>query len=85
MDFAVIGVPAAAIIVAVIQLAKRYGLNSRWAALVSVGLGVILSVAVYLAGINPQFAVWLKVVMTGLLTGFGAAGIYSSQKALRGK
>ena len=85
MDFAVYGIPAAAIIVVLLQVCKHYGLASRWAVLVAIGLGVAFSVAVYLASISVEFAVWFKVAMAGLMTGLAAAGFYSGQKAVRGQ
>lgn len=85
MDFAVFGIPAAVVIVVLVQVFKQYGLQSKWAVLVAMGLGIGLSVCIYLASISVQFAVWFKVVMAGLMTGLAAAGLYGGQKALRGQ
>ena len=85
MDFAVFGIPAAVIIVVLVQVFKQYGLQSKWAVLVAMALGIGLSVCIYLASISVQFAVWFKVVMAGLMTGLAAAGLYGGQKALRGQ
>lgn len=83
MDFAVFGIPAAVIIVVLVQVFKQYGLQSKWAVLVAMGLGIAFSAAVYLASISVEFAIWFKVVMAGLMTGLAAAGLYGGQKALR--
>ena len=85
MDFAVFGIPAAVIIVVLVEVLKRYGLESKWAVLVAMGLGVVLSVCIYLASISIGFATWFKVIMAGLMTGLAAAGLYGGQKALRGQ
>ena len=85
MDFAVFGIPAAVIIVVLIEVLKRYGLESKWAVLVAMGLGVVLSVCIHLASISAAFAIWFKVIMAGLMTGLAAAGLYGGQKALRGQ
>lgn len=85
MDFAIFGIPAAVIIVLLLQVCKHYGLASRWAVLVAIGLGLAFSVAVYLATTSVEFAVWFQVAMAGLMTGLAAAGFYSGQKAVRGQ
>ncbi len=85
MELIVFGIPAAVIIVMLIELCKQYGLQSRWAVLVAIGLGVAFSIALYLASISVEFATWFKVVMAGLMTGLAAIGFYSGQKTLRGQ
>lgn len=80
-DLVVFGIPGAAIIVALIELAKSYGLPVKWAPLVAVVLGVGLSIVVYFAGINPQVAVWLKLVLGGVLCGLAAVGGYSGGRS----
>jgi len=81
-ELIVFGVPGAAIIVALVELAKRYGLNTRWAVLLAVGLGIALAVVVHLAQVQPQVAVWAQVVLGGLLLGLSASGLYSGGKAM---
>lgn len=78
----VFGVPGAAIIVALVELAKRYGLATRWAVLLAVGLGIGLAVIVQLAAIHPQGALWAQVVLGGLLLGLSASGLYSGGKVI---
>ena len=85
MDFAVLGIPAAVIIVVLVQVFKQYGLQPKWKVLLAMGLGVGLSVCIYLASISVEFAIWFKVVMAGLMTGLAAIGFYSGQKTLRGQ
>jgi|YelNatPaOPRAMG01_1025707.scaffolds.fasta_scaffold243524_2 hypothetical protein len=82
MDLVIYGVPAAVVIIAVVQLAKNSGLSSRWAAPLAVGLGLLLATAFKLD--SPAAGTWLQVEMAGLLSGLAAAGLYSGQKAVRG-
>ncbi len=80
-DLVVFGIPGAIIIVALIEFAKSYGLNSKWAPLVAVILGIGLAVIVHLAEINPQVAVWAQIVLGGILCGLAAVGGYSGTKS----
>lgn len=84
-DIIVFGVPGAVIIVALVELAKKYGLAAKWTVLLAVGLGVALAVIVQLAAIHPQVAVWAQVVLGGLLCGLAASGLYSGGKAITSK
>ena len=78
----IFGIPGAAIILVLIEIAKQYGLNSKWAPLLAIGLGVVLAVLMQLAEINPQLALWLKVAISGLLTGLSAVGLWSGGKTV---
>lgn len=72
-----VSVPA---ILAMVQLAKNVGLpTGKWAALLAVGLGILLKALEY--GVNtPATTVqgWLSAVAAGLLLGLGAAGVYDA-------
>jgi len=81
-DLIVFGVPGAVIIVALVELAKRYGLNARWAVLLAVVLGIVLAVVVQLAEVNPQVALWAQVVLGGVLVGLASSGLYSGGRAV---
>lgn len=75
------GVPAAGLIVALVELVKRStGLETRWAPLLAVVLGVVLAVAARLD--DPSRGTWLEMMLLGLLAGLGASGLYSGGKAL---
>lgn len=80
-DLVVFGIPGAIIIVALIEFAKQYGLNSKWAPLLAVILGIVLAVVVHLAAINPQVADWAQIVLGGILCGLAAVGGYSGTKS----
>lgn len=85
MDFVVFGIPAAVLIVVLVELFKQWGLQSRWAVVAAIMVGILLSVSNYLATIVPGFETWYEVVFAGVIAGLTAAGLYSGQKALRGK
>ena len=62
--------PAA--VLALVNLAKRFGITGPWATLLAVLLGVGLTVADYLLGADALYGA----IATGLILGLGAAGLY---------
>lgn len=81
----VAGVAGVVIIPLILQVAKHHGLDHRWTPAAALILGVLLSVLVHVSGASAVFATWLEVIVTGLMTGFASAGLYSGQKAVRGQ
>ncbi len=79
------GVPAVGLVIVLVELAKHYGLDARWAPLGAIGCGLVLAVLAKLATMWPAFDAWLQVGMIGLITGLIAAGLYSGVKATRGQ
>jgi VIT1/CCC1 family predicted Fe2+/Mn2+ transporter len=84
-ELVVFGVPAVGVIIALVALAKFYGMDAKWAPLLAIGVGSVLSVCNALVALIPGFEVWYQVLVAGLLAGLLACGIYSGQKALRGQ
>jgi len=82
-ELQIAGVSAVVIITLLVQMAKNHGLDSRWASLVAVGLGVLFAALVHVSSASIVFATWLDVIVSGLMTGFASAGLYSGQKAIR--
>lgn len=81
MELVVYSVPVAALIVGLVEMAKRsFRMSARWAAPLAVLLGVIFAAAAKLD--QPTMGTWLQVVVLGLLTGLSAAGLYSGGKAM---
>lgn len=79
MEFAVFGIPAAVLIVAIVQLLKsQLNIEGKWAILAAVVIGIVLSVANYAAKVVPGFAAWYEVVVAGLMAGLVACGIYDA-------
>ncbi len=67
-------------ILALVNLAKRFGLSGAWCALLAVILGVVLSVADALLAGRPV----LPASAAGLLLGLGAAGLYDVAATIGG-
>lgn len=84
MELALFGVPAALVIVALVELLKGQGLPTRYAAPVALGLGVSFGVIAKIASTNPEFAGWAEAVLVGVLAGLSASGLYSGSRAVRG-
>ncbi len=81
MDLVLYGIPAAGLIVALVEMVKRtVHLDTRWAPLLAVSFGVLLAVLAKLD--NPSAGTWLQVVLLGLLAGLSASGLYSGGRAL---
>lgn len=80
MDLVVYGIPAAAIIVAIVQMVKR--LFPQWSGrilvLVSLVTGVLLAVGVQLAFDYPSFDTWFRTVLGGLVVGLAASGLFDA-------
>lgn len=79
------GVAGVVIIPLVLQVAKHYGLDHRWAPAAALILGVLFAVLVHVSGASAVVATWAEVIVTGLMTGFASAGLYSGQKAVRAR
>lgn len=71
MDFTI----AVPIVLALVEVAKRSGLNSRWAPALSVALGLVL------LGIWGNEVDVLGNLLEGLVAGLSASGVYSGVKA----
>jgi peptidoglycan/LPS O-acetylase OafA/YrhL len=83
-EFVLGGVPIGGLILGLVQMFKQSGLPSRWAAPVSVLLGIIAYVTfAAVKGATPE-QWWLAVVM-GITVGLAASGLYSGTRAVRGR
>ena len=75
MDINVYDVALVPITLGVTEVVKGIGLPSRYAPLVSLGVGIVLGVAT-----TPENR--LKGILTGMAVGLSASGLYSGTKAL---
>lgn len=75
------GIPAGAVILAVVELAKRLGLEPRWAGVTAIVIGTLGGLASYLWADS----VAATSVMQGLVSGLVAAGLWSTGKATAGR
>lgn len=73
------GIPIAALIVGLVEMAKRsLSLPDRWAPVLALALGVVFAVLGWLEFAEASL---LEQVLLGLMTGLMAAGLYSGTKA----
>ena len=87
-DFTLWGLTGAAVtglvLEALKQIWQRDGqpvIKDRWAVVAAVVVGVVLSIAAYIASISPDFSTWLEVIGAGVMAGLTACGLYSVTKA----
>ena len=81
----VTSIATVAVVLALVNVAKEFGVKGKWATLLAVFFGIILSVLEYvftadvvtMQGLYQAFAV-------GLLIGLTAAGVYDVSKAMGG-
>jgi len=83
MDLVLYGLPIAAVIVGLVELAKGQGLPSRYAPVLAVCLGLLFATLGKLD--DPTVGTWLQVELLGLITGLSASGLYSGAKAQIGR
>jgi|DewCreStandDraft_5_1066085.scaffolds.fasta_scaffold01244_31 hypothetical protein len=74
MNPEVYGIAAVPVIIALVELAKRMGLNRKFSPLLALTLGLIIGF-VYLAPGDYAKAAWL-----GVVTGLAATGLWSGAK-----
>ena len=83
MELVIYGLPIAAVIVGLVELAKGQGLPSRYAPVFAVVLGLAFATLGRLD--DPTAGTWLQVELLGLITGLSASGLYSGAKAQIGR
>lgn len=69
----ILSVPA---VLAIVELAKKFGVVGKWALLLAVVVAVALNVASYLWSASGLYAA----IVAGLLLGLAAAGLYDAAK-----
>ena len=70
------GLPAVLIVMAVVELIKRLGLESRWAGALAVVLGALGGAAAHLYADSPLAVA----IVQGVVVGLAAAGLWSTGK-----
>lgn len=80
------GVPLVALIIALVELAKQtVGLDSQYAPVTAVMLGILMAIGIQVSTLFPEFGTWYQVVVLGMVAGLLACGIYSGTKATMGR
>ncbi len=80
MDTVYAGVAAVPLIAGLVEGAKRFGMDARFAFLLSLVLGVALSCGYAWASGGGAPRAWLDAVVVGLGLGLSASGLYSGVK-----
>jgi len=85
-DMVVFGLPAAVLVVALVEVLKAFGLvEGKWSIAAAIAFGVLFGVLNHVAEIVPGFEIWYEYVSAGLVAGLIACGLYDSGKAVAGK
>lgn len=68
-------------ILALVQLAKTFGVQGKWSTLLAVLLGIVLQLgdAAFISGATTP-ADWYQAFGVGLILGLSAAGLYDTAK-----
>lgn len=75
-QYAVYGIPAIALVIGLVKVAREVGLSSKYAPVASVGLGVVAGVVMANQNGDPIIAG----VVTGIAVGLMACGVYDVGK-----
>ncbi len=81
MDLTWWNIPAAALVMAVVEGLKRLGLDSRWAGVAAVVVGIAGNLAATFWA-DSRVA---EAIVQGLILGLTAAGLWSTGKAVAGR
>lgn len=81
MDLTWWGIPAAALVVAIVEGLKRAGLSSRWAGVAA----IVVAVAGNLAATYWAESPVATAVVQGVVLGLAAAGLWSTGKSVAGR
>ena len=76
MTFEITTAVLTAFVIGIVEIAKQIGLNTKYAGLLAVILGILATVGL------SFFQVTATVIFTGIAIGLSAAGLYSGTKAL---
>ncbi len=87
MEFSILGIGGAVLVALLVEGAKKLfpslAEDDRKIVGLALALGVLLSVLSYLGQIIPGVETWLEVILSGLIAGFVAMGMYDTQKIAR--
>lgn len=83
--YSLFGIPALALVVALVAIAKLFGLPSRWAPVASLVAGGIVSGAIALINFVPPAEPWVRYIALSLLLGLAGVGIHAAIKTVIGR
>ena len=85
-DFVIGGVSVIVLVLGIVELAKRWGLNGMGCEILAVGLGaffVALSQAIEGGMVPANLIPWINIVVIGIGGGLAAMGLYDFSKRFR--
>lgn len=77
-----LGVPAVVLVPIVVEGLKQLGLPGRWATAAAVVAGMLIAAGIETIDIWPQSLPIVRVLLGGIVLGFGASGVYSRTKSI---
>lgn len=80
MPTEIAGVVVIALIIGLVEVAKRLGMDNRWAPLFAMAIGVLVFLGNQVAGVYPWFAPFYQTLLWGIVAGLTAVGLYSTVK-----
>jgi hypothetical protein len=81
-ELLIVGVPLVIIVPALVELAKRMGLPTAYAGLASI-LGSALILGLVGLQAHSQFGSWATWLLTSVVYGLAASGLYSQVRGIR--
>lgn len=72
-----LGIPAVVLVPIIVEGLKRLGLASRWATLAAIIVGMVVGGGAEMIEIWPRTLPIVRVLLGGIILGFGASGVYS--------
>ena len=81
-DLLIVGVPLVVIVPALVELAKRLGLPTAYAGIASIGSSALI-LGLVQAQTDARFGGWAAWLLTSIVYGLAASGLYSMTKGRR--
>lgn len=78
--FEIDGISVVLLIVGLVELVKKFGVEGNKLTAISVLIGVLVGVGFKLYMMIPSAAPWIEVAVTGLAFGLAATGLYDLAK-----
>lgn len=80
----VLGLPAIALVMVLVQIAKAFGLPGRFAPVAAVVAGALVAAGMAAIELSPAMEPLVRYLVIAVLLGGAAMGIYSGSKAIQG-
>lgn len=78
--FEIDGISVILLIVGLVELVKKFGIEGNKLTAISVFIGILVGIGFKLYAMVPAAAPWIEVAVTGLAFGLAATGLYDLAK-----